>query len=108
MPTFRISITVACANADEAEMVAAERLQHDEDYGFEYRFGPYEVADVVTLPVTESEWKARHADIEGDLDPSEHVGVIVERWHDPSETPSEAINRLNAEVIYLATGEDPT
>lgn len=38
-PRFHIEIDVYCETLEQAEQVAAERLGHDEDYGFEYRFG---------------------------------------------------------------------
>lgn len=40
---YRIEVDVMCQTLDQARQVAAERLGHDEDYGFEYRFGEEEV-----------------------------------------------------------------
>lgn len=39
MSAFTISVTVECETLEQAEQVAAERLSHDEDYGFDYHFG---------------------------------------------------------------------
>jgi hypothetical protein len=40
---FTITVTIECASLEEAQRVADERLGFDEDYGFDYRFGPHEV-----------------------------------------------------------------
>lgn len=37
MPKFQVMVTVDCETLEQAQQVAAERLSHDEDYGFEYR-----------------------------------------------------------------------
>jgi hypothetical protein len=51
--------------------------------------------------LTETQWKAKYHFYQGDeLNPRQPI--IVEEWHDPYETPSEAIARLNAEVVELA------
>lgn len=38
MPKFHIEIDVLCETVKQAEQIAAERLGHDEDYGFEYQW----------------------------------------------------------------------
>jgi hypothetical protein len=37
MPKFHWDIEVECDTEAQAEQVIAERLSHDEDYGFDYR-----------------------------------------------------------------------
>lgn len=39
MSDFRYTVTVDAATQDEADTVMAERLAHDEDYGFDYTVG---------------------------------------------------------------------
>jgi hypothetical protein len=39
MPTFTVTVTIDCETEEQAHQVAAERLSHDEDYGFEYTVG---------------------------------------------------------------------
>lgn len=39
MAAFTITVTVECETPEQAEQVAAERLNHDEDYGFDYELG---------------------------------------------------------------------
>lgn len=39
MKDFRYIVTVTCATGEEADTVLAERLSHDEDYGFDYTVG---------------------------------------------------------------------
>jgi hypothetical protein len=36
MPEFKYTVKVKAADRKEAERVLAERLYHDEDYGFDY------------------------------------------------------------------------
>jgi hypothetical protein len=48
---------------------------------------------------TEKQWKAKYRSYEGDGSIPEAY-VMVE-WDDPNETPSEAIIRLNNEVMEL-------
>jgi hypothetical protein len=36
MSNFIYTVTVACASQAEADQVMAERMAHDEDYGFDY------------------------------------------------------------------------
>lgn len=49
---------------------------------------------------TEKMWKEKYRKYEGDGSiPKAFVKV---EWDDPNETPSEAIIRLNAEVVALA------
>ena len=50
---------------------------------------------------TEDQWKAKYRDYEGDGSIPEAIVAVV--WDDPSETPTEAISRLNAEVVELAS-----
>jgi len=53
---------------------------------------------------SERAWKQRHKDYEGDSfsPPGGPADIIVLGWEDASETPSEAIARLNNEVIEIA------
>lgn len=37
------TVTIYGCSAEEAEQVMAERTAYDEDYGFDYRFGPIEL-----------------------------------------------------------------
>jgi len=39
---YRYIVTVEASSREEAERVLAERLSHDEDYGFEYRLPEWE------------------------------------------------------------------
>jgi hypothetical protein len=41
MNTYTYSVTLYAPSADEAEQVMAERLGHDEDYGFDYEISGY-------------------------------------------------------------------
>ncbi|MBG6106594.1 hypothetical protein [Frigoribacterium sp. CG_9.8] len=36
MKTFTSIVTIRCESLEQAEVVLAERLAHDEDYGFDY------------------------------------------------------------------------
>ena len=36
MQDYRYVVTVTCASEEEAATVIAERIYHDEDYGFDY------------------------------------------------------------------------
>lgn len=44
LPLFVITAVVRAPSLEEAETVACERLDYDEDYGFEYRFVDHNVA----------------------------------------------------------------
>lgn len=46
MDEYRYIIAVTAATPEEADQVIAERIDHDEDYGF-----PYEVAIVTHAPL---------------------------------------------------------
>jgi hypothetical protein len=35
-PVFQFSVCIAADSLEEAEVVLCERLNHDEDYGFDY------------------------------------------------------------------------
>lgn len=48
MPTFTVTVTIDCETEEQAHQVAAERLSHDEDYGFEYTVG-YTVSPTLEL-----------------------------------------------------------
>lgn len=54
--------------------------------------------------ITEAQWKEEFRDYEGSEEVNPKRPVIVD-WHDPYETPSEAITRLNGEVVELAKGK---
>jgi hypothetical protein len=58
------------------------------------------------LPTTEESWKREHRDYEGGqlYEPADGrpARPIVTMWHDPYETPSEAIARLNTEAVENA------
>lgn len=49
-PIYQFSVCVAADTLAEAEQVLAERLDHDEDYGF-----PYEITSYVALPNDDKE-----------------------------------------------------
>jgi hypothetical protein len=49
-------------------------------------------------PVTEQEWKREHAAYDGSEQYNLTPRPVIVFWHDPFETPSEAVVRLNAEV----------
>jgi hypothetical protein len=51
--------------------------------------------------ITEEQWKEEYRDYEGSEEVNPKRPVIVD-WHDPTETPTEAIIRLNGEVVDLA------
>lgn len=53
------------------------------------------------MPVTEEQWTAEHKTYEGCEEYKTPRPVTV-MWYDPSETPSEAIIRLNNEVLEYA------
>lgn len=44
MQTFKFVVSVECESLEQAEEVLAERLYHDEDYGFYYRLPGWERA----------------------------------------------------------------
>lgn len=52
---------------------------------------------------TEAEWKHEYRDYEGDG--SIPTALVMVEWDDPNETPTEAIVRLNNEVLKLAGRE---
>lgn len=54
---------------------------------------------------TEQEWKDKYKDYEGAG--GEPEALVAVRWDDPFETPSEAIIRLNNEVMELAGRKKP-
>lgn len=58
------------------------------------------------LPTTEESWKREHRDYEGGqlYEPADGrpARPIVTMWHDPYETPGEAIARLNTEAVENA------
>jgi len=58
------------------------------------------------LPVREESWKREHRDYEGGqlYEPADGrpARPIVTMWHDPYETPGEAIGRLNTEAVENA------
>ena len=68
-----------------------------------HNYPPYSENDNLAVdraePVTEAQWKREHDEYEGgetyDLSPR----LILVEWDDPTETPSEAIDRLNREVV---------
>lgn len=37
MSTFHFTVVVECDTMEQAEQVASERINYDEDYGFPYR-----------------------------------------------------------------------
>lgn len=39
MPRYERTVVIECDTEEQAEIVLAERLGHDEDYGFEYQIG---------------------------------------------------------------------
>jgi hypothetical protein len=47
-------VTVRAATFDEAMRVMAERLGHDEDYGFEYQIVEWEAVDVPLIAAESS------------------------------------------------------
>lgn len=53
-------------------------------------------------PITEAEFKLVYEGWEGDAEYHGKHQVIVEDWHDVTETPSECIMRLNSEVIAIS------
>lgn len=46
MPKFLYQFTVECETVEQAERVVAERMGHDEDYGFEYKVSMPRLAHV--------------------------------------------------------------
>ena len=39
MPRYERTVVIECDTEEQAEVVLAERLGHDEDYGFPYQVG---------------------------------------------------------------------
>lgn len=58
MPRFAFIVTVETDTADHADQVMAERLSHDEDYGFDYSL-PYHRAPWLD-PANQSTRKDEH------------------------------------------------
>lgn len=53
------------------------------------------------FPTTQEDWKREHRDYEGGEEYSPRRPVVVD-WFDPTETPTEAIIRLNTEAVENA------
>ena len=80
MPEFEFTITVEAETSTQAAQVVAERINHDEDYGFEYRIweGDGGRVDIKT------HFARRHPDEAIELDvwwsePFYHQGYVDER-----------------------------
>jgi hypothetical protein len=60
-------------------------------------------------PLTEDEWRQTPEYIgAGDWGgPADEARPVIVMWHDPTETPSEAVARLNAEAIEYAKRAEP-
>lgn len=78
MPDFTLTVTIECDTIEQAQQVAAERLGHDEDYGFEYTIGYGEITaprcgvpcshgGSCTLPINHDGDHEAHAGPEGKL-----------------------------------------
>jgi len=39
MPKFEFVVVIRCPTQEQAEQVMAERINHDEEYGFDYEIG---------------------------------------------------------------------
>jgi hypothetical protein len=49
---YTFTVTVRCATLDQARQVMAERIGHDEDYGFPYEVDWHEQVVVIDFPGT--------------------------------------------------------
>lgn len=81
-----------------ADRAAATRLGKN--------YPPYQDGDMLASgrqhPVTEEQWKLEHAKYDCDEQYELAPRPVIVMWHDPTETPTEAIIRLNGEVARFA------